>query len=186
MNRHAAKAAKGSGSREPGACVDALARVTLDAAFEVHRRLGPGFLEAVYEQALAIELGLRGIAFERQLAIAVKYKGHSVGEARLDLLVARELIVEIKAVEQLVPVHMAQVISYLRATALPLALLITFNVAQLRLGIRRVVLCSQPQVLGDLGGVAVPLAPRLSEPDAVDPTSPKLTEAQSDPGADAR
>jgi len=154
MNRHAAKAAKGSGSREPGACVDALARATLDAAFEVHRRLGPGFSEAVYEQALAIELGLRGIAFERQLAIAVKYKGHSVGEARLDLLVARELI--------------------------------TFNVAQLRLGIRRVVLCSQPQILGDLGGVAVPLAPRLSEPDAVDPTSPKLTEAQSDPCADAR
>ena len=186
MNRQAAKNAKGSGLGEPETRVDALALATLDAAFEVHRRLGPGFLEAVYEQALAIELGLRGIPFERQLVIAMKYKGHSVGEARLDLLVARELIVEIKAVEQLAPVHMAQVISYLRATALPLALLITFNVAQLRLGVRRVVLSAQPQILGGLGGVAVTLAPGLSGSDAVAPTSSKLPEVPAERAEPAR
>jgi GxxExxY protein len=77
-----------------------------DAALEVHRILGPGLLESVYEQALGVELGLRGIAFARQVPIAVTYKNVAIGEARLDLLVADRLVVELKACEQLLAVHL--------------------------------------------------------------------------------
>ena len=124
---------------EPGMALDALAATVVEAAFEVHRTLGPGFLESVYEHALAIELGLRGVRFRRQVPVGVSYKTHTVGDARLDLLVDEALVVELKAVEQLAPIHMAQVISYLKATGHRLALLITFNVAHLRYGIRRVI-----------------------------------------------
>ena len=117
----------------------------IGAALEVHRLLGPGFLEHVYEEALCVELGLRGIPFARQPAIAVKYKGKLVGEGKLDLLVGDGLIVELKAVDALAPVHIAQVISYLRITGLKLALLINFNVSNLRLGIKRVILSDQEQ-----------------------------------------
>ena len=112
----------------------------IGAAIEVHRVLGPGFLESVYEEALAIELTLRGIPFARQVVASVGYKGRSVGEQRIDLLVADTLVVELKAVESLVPIHLAQVLSYLKATNLRLGLLITFNVGVLQRGIRRVVL----------------------------------------------
>ena len=108
MNRQAAKDAK---EEEPGDRVDELARKVVDAAFEVHQVLGPGFLESVYEQALCTELGLRKVSFERQVSIAVRYKGQVVGESRLDVLVGGSLVVEIKATEQLAPVHVAQVIS---------------------------------------------------------------------------
>jgi GxxExxY protein len=124
---------------EPDARVDEVARMVLDAALEVHRTLGAGFGEAVYEQALAIELGLRGIAHERQVPITIGYKGHDVGEGRLDLFVEGCLVVELKAVEALLPVHLSQVVSYLRATGIHLGLLITFNVPRLREGIRRVI-----------------------------------------------
>lgn len=87
-----------------------------------------------------IELALRGIPFERQKPVPVSYKGHSVGEGRIDLLVAADLLVELKAVEALAPIHTAQVISYLKATRLHLGLLINFNVPVLRAGIQRVVL----------------------------------------------
>jgi len=97
-------------------------------------------LESIYEEALAVELGLRGIPFERQKTIAVDYKGHAVGEGRLDLLVGGCLIVELKAVEAIAPIRVAQVISYLKATGLPLGLLINFNVPLLKNGIQRVVL----------------------------------------------
>ena len=107
---------------------------------EVHRRRGPGFLEAVYEEALAIELDLRGIPFTRQAPIAVVYKGHPVGEGRLDLLVAHALIVELKAIDALAPIHIAQVMSCLRATGHPLALLINFNVPVLKHGVKRITL----------------------------------------------
>ena len=130
--------------KEPDAAVDALARAVLDAAFEVHRLLGPGFLESVYEEALATELRLRDVAFTRQLVIGVDYKGSNVGLARLDLLVGGKLVVELKAVEQLAPIHLAQVLSYLKATGHGLGLLITFNVRELRRGIRRVVRSAFP------------------------------------------
>ena len=129
---------------EPTPELDRLANATIGAAIEVHRTLGPGFLESVYEEALAIELETRRIPCARQVPIAVIYKGHPVGEGRLDLLVADRLIVELKAVEALAPIHTAQLMSYLKATRHPLGLLINFNVPVLKMGIRRVVL-SSPQ-----------------------------------------
>lgn len=123
---------------EPDARADEVARVVIGAAIEVHRALGPGFAEATYEEALCIELHERGVAFERQAPVRVEYKGHVVGEGRLDLLVERLVVVELKATETLAPVHFSQVISYLRATGLPLGLLITFNVRLLSQGVHRV------------------------------------------------
>lgn len=125
---------------EPDERLDGLARAVVDAALEVHRLLGPGFAESVYEGALAVELSRRAIPFERQIPLTVKYKGFCVGEGRVDLLVGGDLIVELKSVEQLASVHVAQVISYLKALDHSLGLLITFNVRLLRSGIRRVVL----------------------------------------------
>src|SRR5574337_1997226 len=99
---------------EPDKQLDQLAHAVIGAAIEVHRTLGPGFLESVYEDALCFELELRHIHYERQHIIAVNYKGRHVGEGRIDILVENRLIVELKAVEELAPVHTAQVISYLK------------------------------------------------------------------------
>lgn len=126
--------------REPSTEIDQLAHSIIGAAIEVHRNLGPGFLELLYEEALSIELRLRGIVFERQKVISVAYKGYAIGESRLDLLVNQCLIVELKAVETLMPVHMAQVMSYLKATGCHVGLLINFNVPILKNGIKRIVL----------------------------------------------
>lgn len=120
--------------------VNALARRVIDAAVEVHRHLGPGYAESVYENALVIELDLRGIAFQRQAGFSVAYKGHQVGEGRMDLFVERLLVVELKAVDRVTEIHVSQAISYLKATGLPLALLINFDVPVLMRGVRRVVL----------------------------------------------
>lgn len=116
----------------------------IGAAIEVHRVLGPGFLEAVYESALALELTSRQIPFARQVALAVDYKGTPVGQARVDLVVANQLIVELKAVEQFAPIHTAQAISYLKASRLRLALLINFKVLSLRNGVKRVAIGADP------------------------------------------
>lgn len=125
--------------REPGRAVDQLAHAVIGAAIEVHRHLGPGFTEEVYEKALCIELGLREIPFERQRAVAVDYKGHEVGAGRLDLLVGGCLVVELKSASSVTQVDVAKVLSYLKATRSTLALLINFNVAMLRDGIKRLV-----------------------------------------------
>ena len=125
---------------EPGSELDALAGRVIGAAIEVHRHLGPGFLEAVYEEALSFEFRLRGIPFERQKVIAVGYKEVSVGEGRLDFLVAGCLVVELKAIEGLAQIHKAQVISYLKVTRLHLGLLINFNVPVLKNGLQRIIL----------------------------------------------
>ena len=127
---------------EPGSELDRLAHAVIGAAIEVHRSLGPGFLESVYEEALCIELDVRRIPFERQWPVAVNYKGHPVGEGRLDLLVGGMLVVELKAVEGVAPIHVAQVMSYLKATGHRLGLLINFNVPFLKSGIKRIVLSS--------------------------------------------
>ena len=127
---------------EPGDELDRLAHTVIGAAIEVHRHLGPGFLEAVYEEALCVELSSRQIPFVRQAPVAVRYKGHAVGESRLDVLVANALVVELKAVEAIAPVHVAQVMSYLKATGHKLGLLINFNVPFLKSGIKRIVLSS--------------------------------------------
>ena len=134
---------------EPNKEIDGLASVVIGAAIEVHRVLGPGYLESVYEEALAVELELSGIAFQRQKAIGVDYKGHTVGEGRVDLLVGGRLVVELKAVDDLAPIHAAQVMSYLKSLGLPLGLLINFNVPLLKHGIKRIVLSP------DLGVLAV-------------------------------
>jgi GxxExxY protein len=108
------------------------------AAAEVHEVLGPGLLESAYEASLAYELMERGLTVERQVLLPVTYKGVELDCLyRLDLIVARRVLVEIKVVEQLLPVHEAQVRSYLRLSALPLALLINFHSPTLKQGIRR-------------------------------------------------
>lgn len=106
----------------------------IGAAIDVHRELGPGFAEIVYEESLCYELELRHIPFVRQHPVAVRYKGRLVGEGRIDILVADCLILELKAVDDLVGVHTAQVISYLKATQFHLGLLINFKVQVLKSG----------------------------------------------------
>lgn len=128
--------------RQPSQEVEQLAYAVIGAAIEVHRLLGPGFLEAVYEEALAVEFDLRGIPFKRQVVFAVHYKGQEVGEGRLDFLVGNNLIVELKALENVPSIQQARVISYLKATKHPLALLSNFNVQILKEGIKRTVLSS--------------------------------------------
>jgi len=125
---------------EPRPELNRLTEQIIGAAIEVHRTLGPGFLESVYEQALATELKLLGIPFERQFRFNTVYKGEVVGEGRVDMLVANAVIVEMKAVKSLLPIHQAQVISYLKAMNKQLGLLLNFNVHVMKSGIRRVVL----------------------------------------------
>ncbi len=113
-----------------------LADLVIGGAIEVHRALGPGLLESAYQRCLERELRVRGVTFDRQVALPVVYKGESVDCCyRIDLLVARELIVEIKSVEQLLPIHSAQAITYLRLAGARQALLMNFNVPVLRHGI---------------------------------------------------
>jgi GxxExxY protein len=97
------------------------------AAIAVHRELGPGFLETVYEQALAVEFAIRGIAFVRQKPIPLFYRDHQIGEHRLDFLVENKIVVELKAVETLEKVHFAIVRSYLKAAGLSDALILNFS-----------------------------------------------------------
>ena len=123
--------------------INELSRQIVGAAIEAHRVLGPGFLEFTYEEAMAIELTLRGIPYTSQVPVPVIYKGHPVGQGRLDLLVSDTIIVELKAVEVLAPIHSVQLLSYLRATGHKLGLLINFNVPLLKEGIKRII-NSQP------------------------------------------
>ncbi|RMF80514.1 MAG: GxxExxY protein [Chloroflexi bacterium] len=126
--------------KEPDAYTNQLSHTVIGAAIEVHRALGPGFLESVYEEALCQELTLRNIPYEQQYSISVEYKGKTIGEHRLDILADRCLIVELKAVNALEDIHYAQVMSYLKATHLQLGLLINFNVPILKTGIKRIIL----------------------------------------------
>jgi GxxExxY protein len=112
----------------------------IGAAIEVHRQLGPGMLESVYEAVLAYEVTQRGLEVERQKAVPLIYKELSFDEGyRLDLLVARQVIVELKCVEALLPIHEAQLLSYLKLTGLKVGLLINFKVPVLKQGIKRLV-----------------------------------------------
>lgn len=96
-------------------------------------------MESIYEEALCVELALAQIPFKRQVLVKIQYKGHDIGNAKLDLLVCSQLIVELKTVDDLAPVHVAQLLSYLNIKRLPLGLLLNFNVAELRQGIKRVI-----------------------------------------------
>jgi GxxExxY protein len=113
----------------------------IGACIEVHRFVGPGLLESVYEQCLALEFGLRGLSFERQKPLPVAYKGSQLEIGyRLDFVVEGQLVVEIKAVEQLLPVHQAQLLTYLRLTRLTTGLLVNFHAETIRRGLRRLTL----------------------------------------------
>jgi len=119
--------------------LNGISHEVIGAAIEVHRLLGPGFLESVYEEALCMELRLRGIPYARQVPAPVIYKGQVIGEGRLDLLVRESLVVELKAVEVLAQIHAVQLLSYLKATGHKLGLLINFNVPVLRDGVKRII-----------------------------------------------
>jgi GxxExxY protein len=125
--------------REPSPELDELARKVIGALIEVHRKLGPGFLENVYEEAACIEFAKQGIPYARQVKVTVEYDGKVIGEGRIDLLVDKKIIIEIKAVDTLAPIHQAQIMSYLRMTGLELGLLVNFNVPILKYGIKRII-----------------------------------------------
>ena len=112
----------------------------IGAAIEVHRVLGPGLLESLYEEALVVELGLRKIKVTRQVEVPVDYKGHRLQNLlRLDLMVGDLVIVEVKSEEKILPVHEAQLLGYLRMTHKELGLLIYFNSAILSKSVRRII-----------------------------------------------
>jgi GxxExxY protein len=121
---------------------DELSGRVIDAAIAVHKELGPGFLESIYESALNTALRHRGIAYEAQKEVTVLFEGEEAGVHRLDLVVERELVVELKAVKSLEEVHFAQVKSYLKATRLHVGLLMNFNAPTLV--VKRVVLDFKP------------------------------------------
>jgi GxxExxY protein len=120
---------------------DELTERIIGVAIEVHRILGPGLLESIYEEALSIEMSLRGIPFQRQVEVDVQYKGHVIKGQRLDILVAGQVVVELKSVSQLPEVAMAQVLSYLKAAGLKRGLLINFGNPRLIDGVKRISLC---------------------------------------------
>jgi GxxExxY protein len=120
---------------------DELSRKVIGCAIEVHRNLGPGLLESTYRQCLACELSRADIAFQMEVPLPVRYKEMLLDCGyRIDLLVSSDLIVEIKSNETLLPIHQAQILTYMRLAKIPLGLLINFNVTKLKNGIKRFVL----------------------------------------------
>jgi GxxExxY protein len=118
--------------------INEITGAVIGAAIEVHKALGPGLLESVYEECLAIELELRKIPFERQRQIPIRYKEREIGSVyRIDFLVDNRVIVELKACEDILPIHEAQLLTYLKLTGIKIGLLINFNVHVLKEGIRR-------------------------------------------------
>ena len=116
-----------------------IAHEIIGAAIEVHRLLGPGFLEKIYERAMVHELISRGLSVQAEREILVPYKDILIPGQQLDLLVGERVIAELKAVDQLHPIHEAQLLSYLKATNLRLGLLLNFNVKIMKDGIKRLV-----------------------------------------------
>jgi GxxExxY protein len=127
--------------RDTEAQRDALTEKVIGAAIEVHRVLGPGLLESAYEECLCWELAQRGVPFRRQVPLPIAYKGIKLdADYRVDLVVADELIVELKTVDIILPVHEAQLLTYLRLSSLRKGLLLNFHTAVLKQGIKRMVL----------------------------------------------
>ncbi|NOZ62230.1 MAG: GxxExxY protein [Calditrichaeota bacterium] len=117
-----------------------LSKLIIGSAIEVHRHLGPGLLESAYEECLCRELSINNIAFERQMPLPINYKGIKLDcSYRLDIVVEKQVIVELKAIEQITPIHQAQLLTYLKLSHLKLGLLINFNVPVLKDGIKRMV-----------------------------------------------
>lgn len=124
---------------------EAVTERIIGCAIEVHRHTGPGLLESVYEACLARELKAARLEFERQVALPIVYKSEQLDCAfRIDFVVERNVLVEVKSVEQTLEVHKAQVITYLRLSGLPVGLLINFNVPVLRSGVRRLLRSRPP------------------------------------------
>ena len=120
---------------------DELSRSVIGCAIEVHRTLGPGLLESTYRQCLAYELSHAQIPFQMEVPLPVRYKDVLLDCGyRIDLLVGGDLIVEIKSVEMLLPIHHAQILTYMRIAKIPIGLLINFNVTKLKSGVKRFVL----------------------------------------------
>lgn len=120
-------------------CSDELIERVIGAAIEVHRQLGPGLLESVYEQALMIELADRGIAARNQAEVPTRYKGHDLGLGfRADVIVEESLILELKACSEMEPIHMAQIMTYQRQLHFKRGLLINFNCKVLKDGVKRI------------------------------------------------
>jgi GxxExxY protein len=117
---------------------DTLTHQIIGCAIEVHKQLGPGLLESIYQEALAVEFQLQGIQFQKELELPVSYKGYPLGSSyRLDFIVSSEIIIELKAVENTLPIHHAQLLTYMKLTNKPKGLLINFNVPVLTKGIKR-------------------------------------------------
>lgn len=120
--------------------VDELSKELVDCFFKIHKTLGPGYLEQIYEDCLAIELEKRGIDFQRQKVLKIEYEGIIIPtEFRLDLIVDDKIVVELKAVEKMHPVYDAQIYSYLKSSNLPMGFLVNFNVPLIKDGIKRFV-----------------------------------------------
>lgn len=130
--------------QEPPPWLDRIAHSVIGAALDVHRVLGPGLGEAVYEEALCLELAAIGLPYARRVGIPLRYRDALIGQYIADLVVDGALIVELKSVERLAPIHHAQLRSYLRAPDMRLGLLVNFNVALLKDGIQRVVCTPRP------------------------------------------
>jgi GxxExxY protein len=127
---------------------DELTEQIIGAAIEVHRSLGPGLMESVYEECLCHEMNLRGLNFQRQLSIPVIYKGVKLDCGyKLDLLVENTVVLELKCVERILPVHEAQLLTYLRLLSKPVGFVMNFNVPVLKQGLVRRVLDSVPPCL---------------------------------------
>ena len=119
--------------------VEEMATLAVDAAFAVHKELGPGLLESAYEDCFAHELELRDVRYQRQLPVPLNYKGKLIEVGfRADIVIEQRLLIELKAVEGIIPVHHAQVITYLKILRLPLGLLINFNEVLIKDGLHRI------------------------------------------------
>lgn len=119
--------------------VEALATIAVDCGFKLHERLGPGLLESVYEAVLARSLAKRGLIVERQKPVPIRFDGLTVDEGfRADLLIEGKLLVELKSLERIAPVHGKQVLTYLRLMGLPLGILMNFGGATFREGVKRI------------------------------------------------
>lgn len=120
--------------------LNSLTEKIIGCSIEVHRNLGPGLLESIYEKALIHEFHANSIGYQRQVVIPIKYKGYDIGIYRLDFLIEESIIIELKATNRFDPVYEAQLMTYLKITNKKLGLLINFNVPQLRHGIKRIIL----------------------------------------------
>src|SRR5262245_5306536 len=124
--------------------VERIVTETIGCAIEVHRHLGPGFRERIYERALCLELSSRGIAFECEKPIDVQYKRWMIPGQRIDLIVGSLVIVEIKAIPKVRALHRQQIVSYLRRTDLQVGLIVNFNTTLLKNGLHRIIRSAQP------------------------------------------